>query len=29
MISAIFLIPALILGYAACYFIMTYNVNQD
>jgi hypothetical protein len=29
MISMLFLIPAFILGYAACYFIMTYNVNQD
>jgi hypothetical protein len=29
MINALFLIPAFILGYAACYFIMTYNVNQD
>jgi hypothetical protein len=29
MISALFLIPAFILGYAVCYFVMTYNVNQD
>ncbi len=29
MISAFFIIPAFIIGYVACYFIMTYRVNQD
>lgn len=29
MISAFFLIPAFILGYIACYFIMTYKVDQN
>ena len=29
MISLFFLIPAFITGYIACYFIMTYKVNQD
>jgi len=29
MISLFFLIPAFIAGYLACYFIMTYKVNQD
>jgi hypothetical protein len=29
MISLFFLIPAFIAGYIACYFIMTYKVNQD
>jgi hypothetical protein len=29
MISLFFLIPAFIAGYVACYFIMTYKVNQD
>jgi hypothetical protein len=29
MISLFFLIPTFIAGYAACYFIMTYKVDQD
>ena len=29
MINALFLIPAFIAGYLACYFIMTYKVKQD
>ena len=29
MISALFLIPAFILGYVACYIVMTYRVSQD
>jgi hypothetical protein len=29
MISALFLIPAVIIGYIACYIIMTYKVDQD
>jgi hypothetical protein len=29
MISALFLVPAFIIGYAICYFIMTYKVDQD
>jgi hypothetical protein len=29
MISLFFLVPAFIAGYVACYFIMTYKVNQD
>jgi hypothetical protein len=29
MINALFLIPAFILGYVACYIVMTYRVNQD
>jgi hypothetical protein len=29
MISALFLIPAFIVGYIACYIIMTYKVDQD
>jgi hypothetical protein len=29
MINALFLIPAVIVGYLACYFIMTYKVKQD
>jgi len=29
MINALFLIPAFILGYFACYFVMTYHVDQD
>jgi len=29
MISLFFLIPAFIAGYVACYFVMTYKVNQD
>jgi hypothetical protein len=29
MISLFFLVPAFIAGYEACYFIMTYKVNQD
>jgi hypothetical protein len=29
MISLFFLVPAFIAGYVACYFIMTYEVNQD
>jgi len=29
MISLFFLIPAFIAGYVACYFIMTYKVNQN
>ena len=29
MISAFFLIPAFILGYIVCYFIMTYKVDQN
>ena len=29
MISAFFIIPAFIIGYAICYFIMTYKVDQD
>ena len=29
MISLFFLLPAFIAGYVACYFIMTYKVNQD
>jgi hypothetical protein len=29
MISLFFLVPAFILGYVACYFIMTYKVSQD
>jgi hypothetical protein len=29
MISALFLVPAFIIGYGICYFIMTYKVDQD
>jgi len=29
MISIFFLIPAFIVGYAACYFIMTYGIEQN
>ena len=29
MISLFFLIPAFIAGYLACYFIMTYKVDQN
>jgi hypothetical protein len=29
MISALFLIPVFILGYAACYIVMTYKVDQN
>ena len=29
MISLFFLIPTFVAGYIACYFIMTYKVNQD
>ena len=29
MISVLFLIPTFIAGYLACYFIMTYKVDQD
>lgn len=29
MISLFFLVPAFIAGYVACYFIMTYKVDQN
>lgn len=29
MISALFLIPAVMIGYISCYIIMTYGVNQN
>jgi len=29
MINSLFLIPAFIMGYVACYIAMTYKVNQD
>jgi hypothetical protein len=29
MINILFLIPAFLLGYVACYFAMTYRVKQD
>jgi hypothetical protein len=29
MISALFLIPVFILGYTACYIVMTYKVDQN
>jgi hypothetical protein len=29
MINVLFLIPAFILGYVACYLAMTYKVDQD
>ena len=29
MINILFLIPAFLLGYIACYFAMTYKVKQD
>jgi hypothetical protein len=29
MIHSLFLIPAFIAGYVACYIAMTYKVNQD
>jgi hypothetical protein len=29
MINALFLIPAFVMGYVACYVAMTYNVEQD
>jgi len=29
MIHSLFLIPAFIAGYFACYLAMTYKVNQD
>jgi hypothetical protein len=29
MISVFFLIPAVLLGYALCYFVMTYKVDQN
>jgi len=29
MISFLFLIPAVLVGYAICYFVMTYRVSQD
>jgi xanthine/uracil permease len=28
MINILFLIPAFIVGYVACYFVMTYNIKQ-
>ena len=29
MINVLFLIPAFFMGYTACYFAMTYGVEQD
>jgi hypothetical protein len=29
MIDALFIIPAFIMGYVACYVAMTYKVDQD
>ena len=29
MINALFLIPAFVAGYVACYVAMTYKVNQN
>jgi hypothetical protein len=29
MINVLFLMPAFIAGYMACYFVMTYKVKQD
>jgi hypothetical protein len=29
MVSILFTIPAFIAGYVACYFFMTYNVDQN
>jgi hypothetical protein len=29
MINLLFIIPAFIAGYVACYFIMTYKVEQE
>jgi hypothetical protein len=29
MINVLFLIPAFIMGYVACYIAMTYKVDQD
>jgi hypothetical protein len=29
MINVLFLIPAFIMGYVACYIAMTYKVKQD
>ena len=29
MINLLFIIPAFIAGYVACYFIMTYKVDQE
>lgn len=29
MIHVLFLIPAIVLGYVACYVVMTYGVNQS
>lgn len=29
MVSVFFLIPAFIAGYVACYFVMTYKVDQN
>jgi hypothetical protein len=29
MINALFLIPAFIMGYVACYIAMTFHVDQD
>jgi hypothetical protein len=29
MINALFLIPAFIMGYVACYIAMTYGVDQN
>ena len=29
MINVLFLIPAFIMGYVACYIAMTYKVSQD
>jgi hypothetical protein len=29
MISALFLIPAVIIGYISCYIIMTYGIDQN
>ena len=29
MVHALFLIPAFIMGYVACYVAMTYGVNQN
>ncbi len=29
MINVLFLIPAFVMGYVACYIAMTYKVDQD
>jgi hypothetical protein len=29
MVHALFLIPAFVMGYVACYVAMTYGVNQN